>query len=75
MRMHIGPQTVGCLLLLGGRPMFVADAQDVGSGEVRLLTQRAEDRPLIIVQIEDGVELGHLAIVHDNDPVVVGWSG
>ena len=48
-----------------------ADAKDVRTGEVRLVTEGAEDRVRAIEKCERRVELGDAAGVHDEDAVVV----
>lgn len=48
-----------------------ANANDIFTRETRLVTQRAEDRVLLVEQSERAVVFRHFSGIHDDDTVVV----
>lgn len=51
--------------------MFGANAKDIGALEVGFIAERSEDGVFLVEKVENGVKLGDLALIHDENTVVV----
>ena len=58
--------------MAGQLALLRPNANDIIPGEIGLVAQRSENGPWRIKEVQHGVELGNVAVIHDQNPVIIG---